>query len=162
MRSLLHLKSFYIYNLILILGFCIIVNPINNFNILNSSFYCIFHFLLIYLGVYHYKIILFFIYFLYGLGLDLLWFNEIGPHLLIFMIILVTLNLSSKYLYNLNSFKIYLFLLFLQILTIFFESILSYILFNFRIDLSFFYQISFLSLFLSYPIFVLFSKIDNI
>ena len=124
--------------------------------------YCTFHFLLIYLGLYHYSKILYFIYFIYGLGLDVLWLNEIGPHLLIFIIILIIIKVSQKYLYNFTSFKIYILLLLFELLMIFFEMLLSYFLFNFIFDPYYFFEIIFLSLILSYPIFLFFSKIDKI
>ena len=162
MLSFLHLKPFYIYNLILLVVFSVIVNPVSEFQIMNIFFYIIFHFLLIYLVVYHYSKLLYLIYFIYGLGLDLLWFNEIGPYLLSFMIILFTLKFSLKYLYNMNSIKIYFLLISSLIFLIFIESIFSYLLFAYKPDNFFLMQIIFFSLVLSYPIFIFFSKIDEI
>ena len=162
MRSLLHLNSFQVYNLLLIVFFSIIVNDNNSFSLIYSSFYCTFHFFLIYLGLYYYRKLLYLIYFLYGLGLDLLWLNEIGPHLLVFMFILVFFNLTSKHLYNLNSFKIYIVLLILQLFMISIEIFFSYLLFGFNFDLTYLFQIIILSLILSFPIFLIFSKIDQL
>ena len=98
MRSFLHLTSFQVYNVILLVIFAIVVNPINDLLILYYSLYCVFHFLIIYLGIYHYRKSLYFIFFLYGLGLDLLWINEIGPHLLTFVFLFMRslLNASVK------------------------------------------------------------------
>ena len=158
----MHLNSFYIYNLLLVVFFSIIVNDDQSFSLIYSSFYCIFHFLLIYLGVYYYRKYLYLIFFLYGLGLDLLWLNEIGPHLLVFMLILVFFNLSSKYLYNLDSFQIYIILLVLQIFMISIEIFLSYLLFGFNFDFTYLIQIIILSMILSFPIFLIFSKIDQL
>ena len=155
------LKPFYIYNLILILIFSIIVNFKNDFYIFYYSLYCLFHFLLIYLFIYHNRKILFLIYFIYGLCLDIFWFNEIGPHLLSFMTMIIILRLLLKYLYNFNSLKIYFFLVFFQILTIFFEIFLSKILLNVSFDLISLTNIIFLSLILSIPVFLIFSKIDE-
>ena len=151
MRSLLHLNSFQVYNLLLIIFFSIIVNDNNSFSLIYSSFYCTFHFFLIYLGLYYYRKLLYLIYFLYGLGLDLLWLNEIGPHLLVFMFVLVFFNLFSKYLYNLNSFKIYIVLLILQLFMISIEIFFSYLLFGFNFDLNYLFQIIILSLILIIP-----------
>ena len=123
MRSLLHLNSFRVYNLLLAILFSIIVNDNNSFSLIYSSFYCTFHFFLIYLGLYYYRKRLYLIYFLYGLGLDLLWLNEIGPHLLVFMFVLVFFNLSSKYLYNLDSFKIYIVLLWIVNLLVMYQRV---------------------------------------
>ena len=162
MRFSLHLKPFYIYNIILLLVFSLIVNANNQFIFFYSSLYVIFHFILIYLFVYHYRLILYFIFFFYGLCFDILLFNEIGPHLLVFMIFLTILSLIIKYLYNFNSIKIYFFLLFFQLSMILFELIASNILFDFKFDWFFVFQIILISFVLSYPIFLLFSKIDLI
>ena len=162
MRLLLHLNSFHVYNLLLVILFSIIVNDNNSFSLIYSSFYCTFHFFLIYLGLYYYRKLLYLIYFLYGLGLDLLWLNQIGPHLLVFMFVLVLFNLSSKYLYNLDSFKIYIVLLILQLFMISIEIFFSYLLFGYNFDSTYFIQIIILSLILSFPIFLIFSKIDQL
>lgn len=161
MLAHLHLKPIYIYNIILVIAFSLIVNSNQEFSYLYISLYCIFHFLLIYLALYHYRISLYFIYFLYGLGLDILWLNEIGPHLLVFMFILFILKSTQKYLYNLSSLKIYVFLLFSQLFMILLENILLHMLFNFESDSIFLIKIMIFSLILSYPIFLLFSKIDE-
>jgi hypothetical protein len=162
MQSFFKLKPFHIYNIILFILFSLIVNKNQNLIILYYSIYSAFHILLIYLGIYHYRSILFIIYFLYGLILDILLFNEIGPHLLVFMITLIFLKLLLKYLYGLNSFKIYILLIFMQSLMIFSEIFLGYIFFDFKFDFIFFIKIIILCMILSYPIFILFSKIDQI
>ena len=162
MRRLLHLNSFHIYNFLLIIFFSIIVNDNHSFSLVYYSFYCIFHFLLIYLGIYYFRNLLYLIYFLYGLGLDILWLNEIGPHLLVFMFFLIFFNLSIKYLYNLSSFKVYILLIVLQLLMICSDIFISYFIFWFNLNLIFLSKVIILSLFLSYPIFFIFSKIDLI
>ena len=162
MRSFLHLTSFQVYNIILLVIFAIIVNPINDLLILYYSLYCIFHFLIIYLGIYHYRKSLYIIFFLYGLGLDLLWINEIGPHLLTFVFLLLVLQLFKKYIINFNYFRIYFFLILIQIFMIFIELFLSFILFSYPINLFFMIKVFILSLVLSYPLFIIFSKIDLI
>ena len=95
MRFMLRLNAFYIYNLLLIFIFSFIVNSNNSFSLIYTSLYCVFHFLIIYLGIYYYRNALYFIFFLYGLGLDVLWLNEIGPHLIVFMFMLVFFNLTK-------------------------------------------------------------------
>jgi len=94
--------------------------------------------------------------------MDIFWLNEIGPHLFTFMLILAVVNKSRKYLTNLSAFKIYIFILFLQLLMILVEKFISYILFSNPFDSMFFLKISIISIILSYPIFILFSKIDKI
>ena len=104
--------------------------------------------------------ILFF--FLYGLGLDLLWINEIGPHLLTFVFLLLILQFFKKYIINFNYLRIYFFLILLQILMIFIEIFLTFILFSNPMNLFFMIKLFILSLVLSYPLFLIFSKIDLI
>ena len=160
MLSSLHLNSFKIYNIFLIFIFSIIIS--NNLPILlSTSFYCIFYLFIIYLGIYHYQKSLFFIFFIYGLLLDILLLNEIGPHLLVFSFILLFFKFSLKFLYNLSSIKVYFFIIILQILMIFMQMILSYLFFSINIDFMSFFEIVILTLVLSYPIFLFFSKIDK-
>ena len=161
MRSILHPNAFYIYNLLLIFIFSIIVNSNNSFSLIYISFYCIFHLLIIYLGIYYYRNALYFIFFLYGLGLDVLWLNEIGPHLLVFMFILIFFNLSKKYWYKLNSYKIYIVILILQLIIIILEIMFSFLFFQYSINLNHFLQILFISIFISFPTFLFFSYIDK-
>ena len=162
MRSFLHLTSFQVYNIILLVIFAIIVNPINDLLILYYALYCILHFLIIYLGIYYFRKSLYIIFFLYGLGLDLLWINEIGPHLLTFVFLLLILQFFKKYIISFNYLRIYFFLILLQILMIFIEIFLSFILFSYPINLFFMIKVFVLSLILSYPLFLTFSKIDLI
>ena len=160
MLSFLHLNSFKIFNVFLLFIFSVVVN--NNLpSLLSTSFYCIFYLFIIYLGIFHYRRSLFLIYFVYGLLLDILLLNEIGPHLLVFIFTLFFLNFSFKYLYNLSSIKVYLFIIFLQILMIFIQIIISYLIFNINFNTIYFLEIIFLTLALSYPIFLFFSKLDQ-
>jgi len=161
MRLLQHLNPFHIYNILLIFIFSVTVNGYNFFSNINLIFYCIFHFLIIYISIYYYRKLLYVVYSLYGLGLDLFWLHEIGPHILTFISVLFFFNLLSKYLYNLNSYKIYILLLIIQIIMVTFEMIISEILFSFGFDINYYFQIIILSLFISYPVFFLFSKIDR-
>ena len=156
-----YLSSFIIYNILLIIFFSLVVNGLPLFPIVNIIFYSIFHFLIIYLGIYYYRKKLYFVYFLYGLVLDLFLINEIGPHLLVFMLALIIFYLTFKYLNNLRKLNIYLMLLITQMTMIFFEMIISQLMFGFSLHLNNFLEIVFLSIILSYPIFIIFSKIDR-
>ena len=162
MPSFLHLKSFYVYNLLLIFIFSIIVNDNQSLSFLYSGFYCVFNYLIVYLGIYYYNKILYIIYFFYGLGLDIFWLNEIGPHLLVFLSFLAFSKFIVKYLHNLSYFKIYIVLLILQLSMINFEMLISYILFNFEFNSNYIFQLFITSFLLSVPIFIIFSKIDKI
>ena len=161
MHLLRFLNSFFIYNLILVIFFSLSVTSLSFLPILNIIFYVIFHFLIIYLGIYNYRNILYLIYFLYGLSLDIFWINEIGPHLIVFMGLLVLIKLIIKYLYNLDSIKIYFFLLITQFLMILIEMLISQIMFNYSFNFNYFFQIILISILISYPVFIVFSKIDK-
>ena len=161
MHSLPSLKAFYIFNLLLIFIFSIIVNSNNSLSLVYTTLYCIFHFLIIYLGIYYYRKTLYFIFFLYGLGLDVLWLNEIGPHLIVFMFMLVFFSFSTKYLYNLSSFKIYIIILILQFIIITLEIMFSYLFFRYNLELVHFLQIFTISVLISFPTFLFFSYIDK-
>ena len=162
MLLLKNFNLFKIYNILLIFIFSITVNKVILFPTINLISYSILHFILIYLGIYYYKKLLYLIFFLYGLGLDMFWLNEIGPHLFIFLFILVFFNLTKRYLYNINSLTIYFLILFFQIIMIYLELMISNLFFGLKIEYFLFFQIIFLSILISYPIFFIFSKIDRL
>ena len=162
MLLLKNFNSFNIYIILLIFIFSITVNKVILFPTINLISYSILHFILIYLGIYYYKKLLYLIFFLYGLGLDMFWLNEIGPHLIIFLFILVFFNLTKRYLYNINSLTIYFLILFFQIIMIYLELMISNLFFGLKIEYFLFFQIIFLSILISYPIFFIFSKIDRL
>ena len=157
-----YLGSFTYYNLILFLLFSLSVSSIESFSIINSISYIFLHFVIIYLGIYYYRRALYTIYFLYGLGIDVLLINQIGPHLFIFMALLLFLYSTKKYLNYLSSQKMYLLILFIQLLTILSEMLITNWLFNYDFDLDKYLIIFIISILSSYPIFYIFSKIDNL
>ena len=157
-----YLSSFIYYNLILFLLFSLSVISIQSFSIINSISYIFFHFVIIYLGLYYYRRKLYIIYFLYGLGIDILLINQIGPHLFIFMALLLFLYSIKKYLNYLSSHKIYLLILFIQLLTILLEMLLTSWFFNYDFNLDKYLIIFIISIISSYPIFFIFSKIDDL
>ena len=157
-----YLGSFTYYNLILFLLFSLSVSLIESFSIINSISYIFLHFVIIYLGLYYYRRALYTIYFLYGLGIDVLLINQIGPHLFIFMTLLLFFYLTKKYLNYLSSQKIYLLILFIQLLTVLSEMLIINWLFNYDFDLDKYLIILIISILSSYPIFFIFSKIDNL
>lgn len=162
MPSYLNFNSFKILNLLLIIFFSIIVTGNIKFYYLNLLFYCIFHFCIIYLVFYYYRNFLYLIFFLYGLGLDILLINQIGPHLIVFLSVLVIYNLISKYLYYFNYINIYIILLATIFAMICFEKIISFGLFGSTINIKYLLEMIFLTIFLSLPVFYIFSKIDTI
>ena len=157
-----YLSSFIYYNLILFLLFSLSISSIESLLMINSISYIFFHFVIIYLGLYYYRRALYTIYFLYGIGIDVLLIDQIGPHLFIFMILLLFFYLIKKYLNYLSSQKIYLLILFIQLFTILSEMLLINWFFNYNFNLDKYLIIFIISIIFSYPIFYIFSKIDNL
>jgi len=87
-------------NYYLIILFSLSVGSVESFSIINSISYIFLHFVIIYLGLYYYRRTLYSIYFLYGLGIDILLINQIGPHLFIFMTLLFFFYLTKKIFYS--------------------------------------------------------------
>ena len=157
-----YLVPFTYYNLILLLLFSLSAELIESFLFINSVAYVSFHYVIIYLGLYYYRKILYIIYFLYGLGIDLLLINQIGIHLPVFMILLFFFKQIKKYLQILNSKKIYLAILLIQIIIIFLEMIITSWFFGYTFDLYIYFKYILISLLISYPIFFIFIRIDNL
>ena len=156
------LAPFTYYNFILIVLFSLSVSSIEYFLLINPISYVYLHFVIIYLGLYYYRSTLYTIFFLYGLGIDILLINQIGPRLFIFMTLLSFFYLTKKYLNYLSSQKIYILILFIQLLTILSEMLLTSLFFNYNFNLDKYLIILFISFVSSYPVFFLFSKIDNL
>jgi len=157
-----YLGPFTYYNIILLFLFSLSVDSIKLFSIINSISYVIFHYVIIYLGLYYYRNILYFLYFVYGLGIDLLLINQIGPHLLLFMTLLFFFKRTKKYLRNFNSQKIYITILIIQIFVIFLEMLITQFLFGYNFNLYIFLKYLLISLVISYPILIIFNTIDRL
>ena len=155
-----HLKPIIIYIFLLIISFGITINAYS-FLILNLIFYLLIHFILIYIGIYYYKKFLFFIFFLSGILLDLSLLNEIGPHLLTFMILIIFLSRVQKMLIRFNSLKMIFFIIIVLFLVLFLEKIITYLLFNYTFDIEGYLKSIFLSFLIIFPVFFFFQKIDN-
>ena len=137
------------------------MNKIESFTILNLLSYSIFHFIVIYLSLYYHRNILYFIFFLFGLSMDLLFMNSIGPHLLVFMILLFSIKRIKKYINNFESTKIYFIILLIQIIILFLEMIISHYFYQYYFDHILYSKLLLISLFISYPLLLIFSKIDE-
>ena len=157
-----YLTPFSYYNIILIILFSLSISSIESFSIINSISYIFFHFLIIYLGLYYPRMILYSIYFLYGLGFDILLINQIGPHLFVFMTLLFFFYFTKKYFFHLSNQKIYLLILFIQLLVILLEMLLAGFFFDYDFNFDKYLKFFFLSIISSYPVFFIFSKIDNL
>ena len=155
-------NPFVYYNIILLILFSLTVNYIESFSIINSISYSCLHLVIIYLSLYYFRKILYLVFFIIGLGTDLLLINQIGPHIFIFVFILFFFDRLKKYFIHLNSLKVYSFILIIHAFMVFFEMITSNLLFNYSFNTTAFVQLIFISLIFSFSIFLLFSKIDKI
>ena len=156
-----HLGAFKIYIFLLVISLSVVISGTPEYPLVDFITYLFIHFLLIYLGIYHFKFILYFVYFFVGIIFDIFLLNEIGPHLLIFMILIFMLSKLQKFLNIFTSFRIFALILVILFISFSLEKFLSLILYNFDFDLNDFLEFIIFSIFLSYPIFYLFNKIDR-
>ena len=157
-----YFKSVYFYHAILFFCFSISLNNLIEFEYVNIVFYTLFHITIVYLSFYYFHFILFFIFFLYGIFYDIFLFNNIGPHLISFIILLSIIFLLKKYLYHLSSYRVFYTLVVFILLIFIFEMVLADIFFNYAINFFKFFQIGMISVILLFPIIFLFSKIDKL
>lgn len=157
-----YLKPFVIYNFLLLILFSITVNTIDFYNIINLLSYILLHYIFVYLSIYYHHNLNYIIFFVYGLAIDILLINEIGPHILSLMTLLIFLNLSKKFIKSLSSKKMYIIIVLILNLIILFEMVLSLILFNYYFDILYFIGLVIISIFISYPTLLFFKKIDNL
>ena len=157
-----YLDSLKIYLLILFFSVAISISVLDNLAIINHLAYLFVHILLIYLIIYYYRTFLIFIYFFLGIILDLSLLNEIGPHTITFVIILILINRIKKLLYNLNSNKIFFFIIIVLFFCIFFEKILSFLLFDYYLNINDYIRDIFYIILIAYPSIYIFNIIDNI
>ncbi len=161
MRLSRHLKPINIYFILLIFSLAITVNAYPKFMFLNTIFYVFIHFIIIYIGIYYNNIYLYFVYFFSGIFLDIFLLNEIGPHAIVFMLLVFFFDKSQKILSTFNPFKIIIVIFLSIFLSIFSEQIVSQILFNYKFSLFYYLKIILLSFILLFPTFYFFQKIDN-
>ena len=86
----------YFYHSILFLSFSISLNNVIEFEYVNLFFYVLAHLLIIYLCFYYFHFFLYFVFFFYGVFFDIFLLNNIGPHLLVFIFLLVIISFLKK------------------------------------------------------------------
>ena len=155
------LKSNLIFNLILITTFSVSVNTFVEFQNINITFYILFHLSFIYFLFYHYQYTIYFNALFYGVLFDIFLLNEIGSHLLVFIILISVYNLLKKYLFLLTPYQISLTIFITLNITLFTELIIAF-LFN-NIDFSFFQLIKYIiiSLIIFIPSIFILNKLDK-
>ena len=157
-----HLSPFRVYLVLLFFLSCISLEGLNSLKFINDIAYVIVNFIFIYLAIYHFRKSLFFIFFLIGLFFDIILYNEIGPHLLAFLIILLILNQFNKFLINFTRNKVFLFFVFMYLLVLIIKEISLMFLLNYIINYTNILYYLFISSIISLPIFYIFDKIDKI
>ena len=130
-----HLNAFKIYIFILIISSSILIRGVPEFPVINFIIYLFIHILLIYIGIYHFKIMIYFINFVTGIILDIFLLNEIGPHTITFMILILILSKLKKFLTSFSSQKIFIFIIMILLFSLICEMIFSLILFNFHFEI---------------------------
>ena len=156
-----HLGAFNIYIILLVISLSIVINGTPEYPVVNFITYLFIHFLLIYLGIYHFKFILYFVYFFAGIIFDIFLLNELGTHVLTFMILILILNQLQRLIITLSSKKIFFLITIILLLSLIFEMFLSFILLNYSFDIFNLLKSIIISLLISYPVYYLFNKIDN-
>ena len=127
-----HLDSFKIYIILLIISTSIVIRGIPEFPVINFITYLFIHILLIYIGFYYFNITLYFVFFVTGIIFDIFLLNEIGPHIVTFMILIIFLNQFQRFLIILSSKKIFILIILILFSTYVFEMFFSLILFNYN------------------------------
>ena len=152
----------YYFHLILFLSFSISINNLIEFEYVNLFFYVFFHLLIIYLCFYYFNFFLYFVIFFYGVFFDIFLLNDIGPHLLVFIFLLVIISLLKKFLFNLSSIKVFFVIVLLMFIIFLFEMIFADIILNYNFDYYKYIQLCIIGIIIISPVFLLFSKIDRI
>ena len=152
----------YFYHLILFLSFSISLNNLIEFEYFNLFFYVLAHLLIIYLCFYYFHFFLYFVFFFYGIFFDIFLLNNIGPHLLVFIFLLVIVSFIKKFLFNLSSIKIFYVIILLMFLIFLFEMIFADIILNYNFDYYKYIELCIIGISTVFPVFFLFSKIDEL
>ena len=151
-----------ILNFILFFSFSISTNYLINLKIINLTSYVLFHITLIYLIFYYYHYSLLFLSFIYGVLYDYYLFNNFAPHLICFLLLIISIMVLKKNLFNLNSLKITFVIIFYIFLIFIFETILASVLYNYSFDYKKFFNLLLISSIIFFPTIYFFSKIDNL
>ena len=157
-----YFSSVYFYHSILFLSFSISLNNVIEFEYVNLFFYVLAHLLIIYLCFYYFHFFLYFVFFFYGVFFDIFLLNNIGPHLLVFIFLLVIISFLKKFLFNLSSIKIFFVIIVLMFLIFLFEMIFADIILNYNFDYYKYIKLCIIGAIIISPVFLLFSKIDRL
>ena len=156
-----HLDAYKIYIILLVISSSILFRGFPEFPMINFITYLFIHILLIYMGIYYFKITMYFVYFIAGIIFDIFLLIEIGPHVFTFMILILVLKKLQRFIIILSSKKTFILIIIILLLSLICEMFLSLILFNFSFDMFYLLKSTLTSLLISYPVFYIFNKIDR-
>ncbi len=148
-------------NIILIISFSISVNSFILFPNINNAFYILFHLTLIYLIFYHYHYYIYVVALIYGILFDILLLNNIGAHLITFLSLLILFVLLRKYLIRLSSYQIIFIYFITLIILLLIEQFLANLMYNYKFNITTFFNFFLISLIIFIPTIFLFNKLDN-
>ena len=151
-----------IYHIILFFSFSLTVNYFVELKIVNFIAYTLFHLTLIYFIFYFFHFTLYFIFFLYGVLFDIYLINNIGPHIISFLIFLTAFQFLKKFLLNFSSFKISYIIIIIVFIMFVIESFISKILYNYPINYNDLGLLFLISVLMFLPSLYMFSKIDKL
>ncbi len=151
-----------IYHIILFFSFSLTVNYFVELKIVNFIAYTLFHLTLIYFIFYFFHFTLYFIFFLYGVLFDIYLINNIGPHIISFLIFLTAFQFLKKFLLNFSSFKISYIIIIIVFIMFVIESFISRILYNYPINYNDLGLLFLISVLMFLPSLYMFSKIDKL
>ena len=152
----------YIYHLILFFSFSVSLNNLIESEYFNLFFYVLAHILIVYLSFYYFHFLLYFVFFFYGIFFDIFLLNDIGPHLLVFIFLLVIISFLKKFLFNLSSIKIFYFIIVIMFLIFLFEMIFADIILNYNFDYQKYVKLCIIGAITIYPVVFLLSKFDKL
>ena len=151
-----------IYHIILFFSFSLTVNYFVELKIVNFIAYVLFHLTLIYFIFYFFHFTLYFIFFLYGVLFNIYLINNIGPHIISFLIFLTAFQFLKKFLLNFSSFKISFIIFIIVFIMFVIESFISRILYNYPINYNDLGLLFLISVLMFLPSLYMFSKIDKL
>ncbi len=128
---------------------------------INIFFYIFFHLTFIYFLFYHYHYSIFFLGLFYGVFFDIFLINEIGSHLLCFIILISIYVLLKKYLFLLSSYQVSIIIYIVLILTLFSEVMFALLFNNIYFSFSSMLKYILFSLIIYIPSIFILNKIDN-
>ena len=159
--NLRFISPFLIFSIILLFSFSVSVNNFVEIQIINLLFYVFFHLTLIYFLFYYYHYSIYLFGLIYGVLFDIILLNEIGPHLISFILLILLYNFFKKYLFLLSSYQISITILITLIVVLFFEILFAYLFNNLKFSSNLLIKYLIISIIIFIPSIFVFNKLDK-